>query len=82
MKNTKLLNKAELKKIMGGYIEPAGKCKIKYYPPGSETPVSYNISTHGTCAYHQIMANAECVNTLASQNITGDRCSYDCACDD
>lgn len=83
MKNVKLLGRAELKKIVGGLIEPAGgKCKIKYYGPGSETPIWYNISTSGTCAHQQIEANAACVSILQSQNLEGDRCFYDCACDD
>lgn len=81
MKNMKLLSKAELRKIIGAVEEFGGKCNIKYTSSSTTLPIYMPQNFSGNCVDQQVQAQIYCINLLASQNLSGDHCYYDCACD-
>jgi hypothetical protein len=71
------LTKAAQKNIKGGASDT---CTVTYTSPkGTVTVAIFTFS--GSCSQQSAGANSLCVNLLTEVNVAGDRCQYDCACD-
>lgn len=82
MKKLNLLTRAEMKEVMGGLEQPKGKCNIRYNN-GEKGAIDMYMPYYfgGSCVDQQVQAQVTCIRLLEKENVAGDRCAYDCACD-